>query len=130
VNRELGRFFAGCDALLTPTIAVPPWPIGALQPKPHERTLLSFLGAIGSGRLIRAVDLLDQLASQVFDAVPYTPPFNTSGQPAMSVPLYWNAEGLPIGVQLVGRYADEATLSRLAGQLEAARPWKRPDVRR
>jgi amidase len=130
VNRELGRFFAGYDALLTPTIAVPPWPIGALQPKPHERMLLSFLGALGSGRLIRAMDLLDQLAGQVFDAVPYTPPFNTSGQPAMSVPLHWNREGLPIGVQLVGRYADEATLFRLAGQLEAARPWKRPAVRR
>src|SRR5262249_32579934 len=64
VNRDLGRFFAGYDALLTPTIAVPPWPIGALQPKPHERTLLSFLGALGSGRLIRAVDLLEQLAGQ------------------------------------------------------------------
>ncbi len=129
VNRHLGQFFSGYDVLLTPTLAVPPFPIGSLQPKPYERILLGFLGALGSGRLIRAMDLLDQLASQVFEAVPYTPPFNTSGQPAMSVPLYWNAEGLPIGVHFVGRYADETTLFRLAGQLEAARPWKAPDVR-
>jgi amidase len=49
--------------------------------------------------------------------------FNVTGQPAMSIPLYWTEAGLPIGVQLVGRFAEDATLFRLAGQLERARPW-------
>jgi amidase len=55
--------------------------------------------------------------------VPYTPVFNVTGQPAMSVPLFWNDGGLPIGVHFAARFGDEATLFRLAGQLEAARPW-------
>lgn len=61
---------------------------------------------------------------QVFDYCPFTPLFNTTGQPAMSLPLHWNAEGLPIGLQFVGRFGDEATLLHLAGQLEESRPWR------
>ncbi|HEY8166698.1 MAG TPA: amidase family protein, partial [Gemmatimonadaceae bacterium] len=72
-------------------------------------------------KLLRA---LEKTADEIFDAVPYTPLFNMTGQPAMSVPLYWNASNLPIGVQFVGRYGEEATLFRLASQLEEARPWK------
>jgi amidase len=62
--------------------------------------------------------------------VPYTPVQNATGQPAMNVPLYWNAEGLPIGAHFVARYGDEATLFRLAAQLEESRPWahRRPPV--
>ena len=63
------------------------------------------------------------MADQAFGFIPYTPLFNVTGQPAMSVPLYWNAAGLPIGTQVVGRFGDEATLFRVAGQLERARPW-------
>ena len=55
--------------------------------------------------------------------VPFTPLCNATGQPAMSVPLYWNEQNLPIGIQFAGRYGDEATLFRLAAQLEKARPW-------
>ncbi len=55
---------------------------------------------------------------------PYAAPFNVSGQPAISLPLHWNEEGLPIGVQLVAAYGREDVLIRLAAQLEAACPWR------
>jgi amidase len=55
--------------------------------------------------------------------VPFTPPWNMSGQPAISLPLHWNADGLPIGVQLVAAYGREDVLIRVAAQLEAAHPW-------
>jgi amidase len=54
---------------------------------------------------------------------PFTPPVNVAGLPAVSVPFSWNDDGLPIGIQLIGRAADEATLLRLSAQLEQARPW-------
>ena len=130
VGRQLGRFFVEFDALLTPTLAVPPFLTGALQPKPSERFALEMLGRIGSGGLLRRAGLLEQLANQVFAAVPFTAVFNATGQPAMSVPLWWNHQGLPIGTQVVGRFGDEATLFGLAGQLERARPWgtRRPPL--
>jgi Asp-tRNA(Asn)/Glu-tRNA(Gln) amidotransferase A subunit family amidase len=53
----------------------------------------------------------------------FTSVFNMTGQPAMSVPLYWNTDNIPIGVQFAGRFGDEATLFRLASQLEQERPW-------
>jgi amidase len=62
--------------------------------------------------------------------VPFTPIANFTGLPAMSVPLHWNEDGLPVGSHFVGRFGDEATLFRLAAQLEQARPWaaRRPPV--
>ena len=74
--------------------------------------------------------LLDQLAIEGFEYAAFTPIANLTGQPAMSVPLYWNGEGLPIGCHFFGRFGEEATLLRLAFQLEAAQPWeaRRPPV--
>jgi Asp-tRNA(Asn)/Glu-tRNA(Gln) amidotransferase A subunit family amidase len=62
--------------------------------------------------------------------VPFTPLTNVTGQPSLSLPLYWNDDGLPIGSHFTARFGDEVTLFRLAAQLEAARPWadKHPPV--
>ncbi len=103
VARIVGRFFEEWDMLLTPTVAAPPLPVG------------SFLWTEETRRSARQ-------AVALFSS--HTPLFNVTGQPAMTVPLVWNGAGLPVGVQFAGRYGDEATLFRLAGQLENARPWK------
>ena len=121
--RVMGAFFARHDVLLTPTLAQPPVPIGALQPGPAERAAMRVVNALGAGWLLRLAGTARALASKTFAWMPYTTLFNATGQPAMSVPLHWNAAGLPIGMQFAGRFGDEATLLRLAGQLERARPW-------
>ena len=81
------------------------------------------LGRMNAGRAIHSVAGVDAMAQKVFEFMPFTPVFNATGQPAMSVPLHWNAGGLPIGMHFVARYGDEATLFRLAAQLEQAAPW-------
>jgi len=90
------------DLLLTPTMSIPPTPLGDFalteeDPKKWIRRALSF--------------------------VVFTRTQNITGDPAMSVPLYWNESNVPIGVQFAGRFGDEATLFRLAAQLEQTRPW-------
>jgi amidase len=102
VARDIGRFFLKYDVWLTPTLSEPPVVLGTFD-SPPENPLQGLRRA------------------EAF--VPFTPICNTTGQPAMSVPLYWNAEGLPVGVHFVGRFGEEATLFRLASQLESARPW-------
>ncbi len=121
--RGISVLFERFDVLLTPTLSTPPILIGALQPSESELRMLNMAGMVNSGALLKAGHMLDQLAEDAFEYIAFTPPFNITGQPAMSVPLVWNDDQLPIGVQFVGRYADEATLFRLAGQLETARPW-------
>ncbi|MAG33134.1 MAG: 6-aminohexanoate hydrolase [Deltaproteobacteria bacterium] len=94
--REPGET-SGYDILITPTMAEPAPPIGSIK------------GA-EIGRIIRLV--------------PYTMPYNVSGQPAIGLPLHWTDEGLPVGIQLVSRYGEEDLLIRLASQIERARPWR------
>jgi amidase len=107
--RIISEFFGHYDVWLTPTLAQPPMPLGWFDSQADSPLV----------GLQRATEF-----------VPFTPLVNATGQPAMSVPLYWNEEGLPIGAHFVGRFGDEATLFRLAGQLEAARPWakRRPPI--
>ena len=107
--RRIAVFFADVDLWLTPTLAAPPLPLGHFEAMPV--TAASW-------------------AKGFTDHCPFTYPFNVSGQPAASLPLYWNAGGLPIGVQFAARHGDEAMLFRIAAQLEQVRPWfaRRPPV--
>lgn len=108
-SREVAREFIDFDLWLTPTLGEPPLPLGSFDAQEDNPLFGLFRAAM---------------------FCPFTPLFNITGQPAMSVPLYWNSEGLPVGSHFIGRYGDEATLFRLAAQLEEARPWanRRPPV--
>jgi amidase len=102
LSRRTVAFFDDYDLLLTPTVAAPPPVVGdfarTLQEAPHE-------------------------VARILDKIPFTPTWNQTGQPAVSIPLSQSDDGLPVGVQLVGRPADEATLIRVSAQLEQAKPW-------
>ncbi len=108
VGVVLDEFLSRYDLIVSPTTAVPPPKLGELSlDQPFE----SFVAA-------------------AINASSFTSVFNMGGNPAMSVPLHWNAAGLPIGVQFAGRFGDELTLLRLAAQLEQAAPWvaRRPKL--
>ena len=122
-SRRIAAFFEEVDVLLTPTLAQPPLPVGALAPRGFEAAAQKAAAALRLGGLIRRTPMLDEVVDRTFAFIPFTPPFNVTGQPAASIPLHWTAEGLPIGVQAVGRFGEEATLFSLAAQMEAARPW-------
>ena len=128
--RTMGRFHEMYDLYLTPTTASPPVRIGELKPKPAERALLAVVNSMGLGKVLKLSGIVDTLAVQSLSKTPFTQLANFTGQPAMSVPLHWTDEGLPCGVHFIGRFGDEATLFRLAAQLEQAQPWfdRRPPV--
>ncbi len=101
-GRNLATWWAnGYDVLVTPTLGSPPFPLGHLS---------------------NDVDPLEGLM-RLAGLTSFSMPFNVSGQPAISLPLHWNAEGLPIGVQLVAAYGREDVLLRVASQLEQVQPW-------
>jgi amidase len=108
-TRQLVEFLEPYDALLTPALAERPLELGTLDTAaPDPMSTFSRSGLF----------------------TPFTPVFNASGQPGISLPLFHGEDGLPLGVQLVGRPAQEATLLALATQLEGARPWaeRRPEL--
>jgi amidase len=109
-TRRLAAWWSdGFDLLLTPTLPDPPPPLGWFEPDPTDPTLT---GLRASGFAC------------------WTSPFNMSGQPAVSLPLHWTPDGLPVGVQLVAAYGREDLLLRVAAALEEAAPWasRRPPI--
>ncbi|MBI5064470.1 MAG: amidase [Desulfatitalea sp.] len=126
--RRMGTFLTEHDLYLTPTTAFPPVAIGELKPKPAEQIAMRVANTLRLGRLMRLSGIADKVAIESLAKTPFTQLANVTGLPAMSVPLHWTADGLPIGVQFIARFGDEAALFRLAAQLEKARPWfgKRP----
>jgi amidase/6-aminohexanoate-cyclic-dimer hydrolase len=103
ISKGLATFFESCDVFLCPTLCSPPLRIGELNTMSED---------------------LSHIAPILRRYMPGTAMFNMSGQPAMSVPLAWNAAGLPLGMMFAARFGDEATLFRLAAQLEQERPWR------
>ncbi len=107
--RRMAAFFDMFDVLVTPTMAAPPPPLGSVP---------------------MTIPEVPPFLERLFALCPFTAPFNASGQPAVSLPLHWSADGLPVGVQFVGRYGADAGLLRLAAQVEEAQPWfdRRPKL--
>jgi len=104
MGRMVAQFFERYDLLLTPTLPRPPEKLGVFDMN---------------------TETTDDYGRAVALFTSFTAPFNASGNPAMSVPLHWSSDGLPIGVQFAGRYGDEATLLRVGAQLERTQPWFR-----
>lgn len=123
IARQAEAFLTRYDVMLSPTLAEPPLPIGALTPPAGERILHGMIKTLGLGALLRLPGAVDAAVQKVFSFMPYTPLANVSGQPSMNLPLYWNGDELPIGVTVTARLGAEDLLFRLAGQVEAARPW-------
>lgn len=102
IAHEIGAFLATYDLFLTPVLGSPPIPLGQIdQHLPW-----------------------DEFVEMIFRYVAFTPVGNFAGLPAMSVPLHWTPDALPVGSHFLARFGAEETLLSLAGQLEQARPWK------
>jgi amidase len=101
-GRAAARFHEKYDMWISPTLGAPPVKLGVFDM--NERDVSKSFGA-------------------QIDYVPFTAMQNATGQPAINLPLYWNKEGLPVGVQFVGRFGDEEGLLRLAASIEKAAPW-------
>jgi amidase len=121
--RAMHRFMQDFDAVLTPTLGMAPVPHGALRPPPLEQQVRALIAKARLSPMLRLPGLMEHAAKNIYQFIPWTPIANVTGQPAMSVPLSVSDAGLPLGVMFTGRFGDEATLLRLAGQLERARPW-------
>ncbi len=102
-SRQIAAFFETHDAWFTTTLAAPPLPLGSFDGRETD---------------------VEKAFAPIVEHLSFTPVFNATGQPAISLPLHWTSGGLPVGVQFAGRFGDEGSLFRLAAQLETALPWR------
>lgn len=123
IARDYATWAAQYDVVVSAALGEPPLKIGALRPDLTQKTLLTLANTLPLGRIAKQRDFILSNARDIFDYTAYTMPSNAAGLPSMSVPLNWNVDGLPIGTLFTARYGDEATLFRLARQLELAYPW-------
>lgn len=122
-TRRLTTFFESYDLLLTPTLATPPPRVGEFDlPIALQRGADALLKT-RTTRFLRHTKIVDDMVDKNLGWVPYTQLANLTGRPAISLPVHWTAEGLPLGVQFVAPLAGESVLIRLASQLEQALPW-------
>ncbi len=122
-NMAMARFFQGYDLWLTPTLAAPPGAIGSTDIPAWQRTALRVVSSLGLTRAVIRAGVMDQLAHENLEWLPFTQLANITGLPAMSMPLFTTDDGLPSGVHFTAPMGQEGMLFRLAGQLEQAQPW-------
>jgi amidase len=109
IGFTMAKFQQTYDVILNPTLGKPPVPLGVLSLSPKD---------------------MQTFTKEITEFSPFTAIYNVTGQPSMSAPLHWTPDGLPVGVMFSARFGDEATLYRLAAQLEKAKPWaeRRPKI--
>ncbi len=123
MSRAMARFHSQYHFLLTPTLGMQPFKTGALQTSKIEDNALRVMNALGISQVVKYTGLIEKIASKIFAWIPYPPLANITGQPSMSMPLFWSDDKLPVGVMFTGKMNDEGTMFRLAAQLEKADPW-------
>jgi amidase len=119
----MAKYHERYDLFLTPTMAKTPFKIGSLDQKPHEVLLMKMANKLRLGKVLLKVGLVDAIAKENLKVVPFNQISNLTGQPAMSLPLHWTPDNLPVGVQFVAPFGQESLLFQVAGQLERAKPW-------
>jgi amidase len=122
-GRMMADFHQRYDLFLTPTMAQLPPLIGQFDTPPLLKAVGSVLNTLRAGGILRAMKVADRIAEGQLSTVPFTQLANLTGQPAMSVPLYWTGTGIPMGSHFIAPMGREDLLFRLASQLEAASPW-------
>lgn len=130
IVREIGRWFESYDILLQPTLGMPPFEIGALQARGMVAFQTWLANHLPLGNVAKKREMMLPIGERLYEWIPNTPVFNTTGQPSISLPLHWSSDGLPVGMMLTGRFADDATVLQLSAQVEKAKPWfdKRPTL--